>query len=383
GRSLKHLSPELLAVAFDQVGFGGAFFSLDGWMLGCNRKFNEYMELDLDPAQGIHMGRIFAEDDTFWGGSFTDFFASLSGGRRASSEILCRRSDGEEFWGFMSWGMVDNPFTKGPKVVAVSIEDISETKQSSHEVEKYIMELDRMNKELDDFVYVASHDLRSPLTAIFQLSDWLCEDILHMLPEASKEHLEMLHKRVIRMRVLLDDLLLFSRIGRHSYSVERVDVPHLLHDICNFLSFPSNSVVEIKAQVPCLQTHKVPLEMVLRSVIDNTLKHNDKDVCRVSIEVRELETELVFRIADNGPGIPRSFRDQMFGIFRKLDVSREGSGVGLAIVKKTLSLFGGRCELVSQEGEGAEFCVFWPKDTEAVLQSQKLSSTKYKSITTL
>ena len=227
-------------------------------------------------------------------------------------------------------------------------------------------ELERSNQELDQFAYIASHDLRAPLRAIHTLASWIREDSGLILPPPSQEHLVKLQARAQRMERLLDDLLDYSRAGRFRHTPETVDTGELTRNVVELLAPPAGFAVEIGPAMPTILTERVPLETVLRNLIGNSIKHHHapaQGCLRVSALITLPAGEWVeFTVADDGPGIAPEFHARIFGMFQTLRPRDqvEGSGVGLAIVKKMVESRGGQVSVASQTGHGAKFCFTWP-----------------------
>jgi len=218
---------------------------------------------------------------------------------------------------------------------------------------------------LDQFAYVASHDLKAPLRGIDHLANWITEDAAAVLPEPSKEHLTKLRKRVQRMDHLLDDLLAYSRVGRRDGEPEVIDTSALMKEVVALLAPPTGFTVHISADLPALTTPRAPLEIVLRNLLDNAYKHHHQPQAgEVQISAQVLGDFVEFCIRDNGPGIDPQFHEQIFGVFRTLRPRDqvEGSGMGLALVKKTVEYRGGTVRVESAVGKGTTFWFTWPKD---------------------
>jgi len=231
-------------------------------------------------------------------------------------------------------------------------------------VQERTAELERSNQELDQFAYVASHDLRAPLRAVDHLATWIAEDAAALLPPTSQKHLRQLRERVARMDQLLNDLLTYARIGRADGKVETVSIAALLADIITFLAPPMGFQIRSTSVLPVFDTLRVPLELVIRNLISNAIKHHHQPTQgKVEIAVQDLGDFWEFCIGDNGPGIAAQYHDRIFGLFQTLQ-SRdqvEGSGMGLAIVKKAVEQRGGAIRVESTEGQGTTFYFTWPK----------------------
>jgi signal transduction histidine kinase len=229
------------------------------------------------------------------------------------------------------------------------------------------MELERSNRELDQFAYVASHDLKAPLRAIGTLASWIAADAAAVLPEASLGHLTRLQGRIARMDALLDDLLAYSRAGRVRHPLEWVDMAGLVHDVVDLLAPPPGLVVHVDAGMPSLLAERVPLETVFRNLIGNAIKHHhDPARGNITISARRLGAWTEFRVADDGPGIDPAFHERIFAMFQTLRPRDqvEGSGIGLTLVKKLVEMRGGKVTLESSPGHGATFCFTWPVAAE-------------------
>lgn len=250
-------------------------------------------------------------------------------------------------------------------LVLASIVDITERKQAEQMLARYTADLERSNRELDEFAYVASHDLRSPLEGIASLASWIEEDSGTQLPEDSQRHLAQIGQRVLRLQTLLDDLLQFSRAGRRETALELVDVAELVQDIISLLNPPSGFRVKTSGDLPRLETFRTPLQQVFQNLIGNAIKHHDRTDGVVEVSALESEDAWTFTVADDGPGIDPAYHARVFMMFETLRPRDhvEGSGMGLAIIRKLIETHGGQIRLDSEAGNGARFTFTWPKET--------------------
>lgn len=228
-------------------------------------------------------------------------------------------------------------------------------------------ELERSNRELDQFAYVASHDLKTPLRGIQNLATWIAEDAGPVLPGPSIEHLGKLRGRVQRMERLLDDLLAYSRVGRREGKAEIVQVRALLEEVIYLLAPPDGFTIHLPSELPTLVTPHTPLELVFRNLIGNAIKHHHQPTRgQIDIGVQNLGDYVEFCVHDNGPGIDPQHHERIFGLFQVLRPRDEveGSGMGLAIVKKAVEHRKGQIRLESAPGQGATFYFTWPNRSD-------------------
>lgn len=233
----------------------------------------------------------------------------------------------------------------------------------NREMALLIRVLEQKNKELDQFAYVASHDLKAPLRGITSLSSWIEEDLADKLPPESKRQMELLRGRVRRMEGLIDGIHSYSRAGRVRDKPETIALSALLDEVRELLSPRPGARIEYARDLPTIVTEKAPMEQVLMNLVGNALKHAKREDPVARIEVRDGLTELEVSVIDNGPGIAEMFHERIWQIFQTLEPrdTVENTGIGLAIVKKIIEQRGGRVWLESAEGKGSKFCFTWPK----------------------
>src|SRR5579863_312415 len=221
----------------------------------------------------------------------------------------------------------------------------------------------RSNEELDQFAYVASHDLKAPLRGIANLATWLEEDLADALTPAAREHMVLLRGRVHRMEALIDGILQYSRAGRVGTDAERVDVAALLREIVELLAPPADVTIVLGREFPVLDTERVPLQQVFLNLITNAIKYSRPAGAIIRVDAAMTDGTWTFSVADNGPGIPPEFHERIFGIFQTLEPRDkvEGTGIGLSVVKKIVESRGGRVALESAPDAGAIFRFTWPE----------------------
>ena len=277
-------------------------------------------------------------------------------------DLSAARKDGTEFPIEIGLNPVETP--EGSIVVA-SVIDITERKKHEREQYQHMAELERANRDLDDFAYMASHDLRTPLEGIKNLAAWIAEDNADVLPEASQRHLRQMKQRVDRLDRLLQDLLQYSRAGRIDTELSEVDTNALVRETVDLLDPPRGFRVSTVGTLPVLRTARAPLLQVTSNLINNAIKHHDRDEGTVEVSCCEnAQVSTSSPIADDGPGIAIEYHEQIFRMFETLKPRDEveGSGMGLAIIKKIVERYAGRVTVESGDANaGRRFRFSWPK----------------------
>ena len=256
------------------------------------------------------------------------------------------------------------PVIENKKVKSIRgiVQDISLEKESLQKLEQYYQELEKKNRELDQFAYVVSHDLKAPLRGIYNLSMWIEEDLDGKLEEDTKNNLDLLRKRVKRMEGLIDGILQYSRAGRIKQEISQFSLGELIPEIIESTSPAAHVKFDIQENLPTLETEKIWIEQIFSNLISNAVKHNNNAVPEIQISYQIQNQFYEFCIADNGPGIDAQFFDKIFVIFQTLQArdTFESTGVGLAIVKKIITEKGGKIWLASEIGQGTRFYFTWP-----------------------
>jgi PAS domain S-box-containing protein len=268
-------------------------------------------------------------------------------------DLTARRKDGSEFP--VEIGL--NPVAGSQEgLVLAMVTDI--TRRNTMQ-----LELRQANANLEEFMYAASHDLKSPLSGICDLVEWIAEDLgAGVAPEVAR-NLVRVSDRVRRLDRVIDDLLAYARAGATSSDEVLVDPQAVIHAVLDMLPRHAGFVVEACVVAQPFVTSPAPLESMLRNLISNAINHHDRTTGRIDINVADDGRYCVFRIADDGPGIAPAQQERVFRMFQS---SARGdprrSGIGLALTKRLVEAHGGWIKLESAEGvRGTTFSVWWPR----------------------
>jgi PAS domain S-box-containing protein len=243
----------------------------------------------------------------------------------------------------------------------VITQDISERKQAEADREKLIAELTAKNAELERFTYTVSHDLKSPLVTIKGFLGYLEQDAVNGDMERLKEDSKRITNAVDKMAQLLNDLLELSRIGRFVNPMEIVpfdDVARQALELVHGRLQEHRVLVELQPDLPAVYGDKSRLIEVLQNLLDNAAKYmGAQPEPRIQIGCFAGEdNKSIFFVRDNGIGIAPEYREKIFGLFNKLDPLSEGTGIGLALVRRIIEFHGGKVWVESATGKGSAFC---------------------------
>jgi signal transduction histidine kinase len=250
----------------------------------------------------------------------------------------------------------------GKKYVGVQVLDITDRKRMEREREILIKDLETRNAELERFTYTVSHDLKSPLVTIRGFLGYLEEAIKTGNHAKMKADMNRIVEATNKMQLLLAELLELSRIGRIINPPETALFEQLAFEAVKSVSgqIEQRTIqVEIDRGGPTVYVDRARLVEVLQNLIDNAAKFmGHQSQPKIEIGSRSAGNGLtVFFVRDNGMGIPPQYHDRVFGLFEKLDPRIEGTGIGLAIVKRIIEVHGGRIWVESEGyGKGSTFC---------------------------
>ncbi|MCJ2184425.1 PAS domain-containing sensor histidine kinase [Novosphingobium sp. 1949] len=223
--------------------------------------------------------------------------------------------------------------------------------------------MQQTNAQLEEFTYVASHDLRSPLRGIADLVSWIREDLSHTeLPTDVERNFDRIAVRIERAEQMIDDLLNYARVGVRDPQLETLHPQDLIDEALSLVTVPDSFTIEVEVAAMSLQAARAPLCASLRNLISNAIKHHGSDSGRISIRASEEGRFTVFTVEDDGQGIPPGNEERIFKLFHRGSTRVEGDGVGLAFTRRMINANGGMISVTSPGPMGgARFDVYWPR----------------------
>lgn len=271
-------------------------------------------------------------------------------------DLWARRKDGSEFPVEISLGPLQ---TEEGTVVTAAVRDITERKAFERQLADYAESLKRSNRELEQFAYIASHDLRAPLRSLTGFSQLLQRRHADKLDGEAAEFLGYITQSAKQMQSLIDDLLAFSRVSRAEQVLKPVDCEQVLLKVERQLKalIDSRGAQITHETLPAVLGIEHEIMQLFQNLISNGLKFQPDPDPRVHVGVRAEGPGWHFTVTDYGIGIPQEYQDKIFLIFQRLHTTEEyeGTGVGLAICKKIIEHHGGRIWVDSEPGKGSTF----------------------------
>lgn len=236
------------------------------------------------------------------------------------------------------------------------------------EVVEKSRQLARANRDLEDFAGVISHDLKAPMRAL----RFAAEDVRARLDagdiDAARQRLDEVEARTRRMSSMMTALLDYASVGRKSDVAETIETGEIVAEVVRSLALPEGFRVDVTGLWPQLRTVRAALDLVLRNLIENAVKHHDRASGRIEVSARPEAEILVIVVADDGPGIAPVHHETVLLPFRTLarPGQTEGTGMGLAFVKRTVATIGGELAIRSDPAtrRGTEFVLTWPRSIE-------------------
>jgi len=257
----------------------------------------------------------------------------------------------------------------GEIIASVHIaKDITQRKLAEEKQAELVEKVESINKELKDFAYIVSHDLKAPLRGIKTLSDWITTDYSHKLDEKGREQMGLLSSRVERMHNLIDGVLEYSRVGRTEEKQVQVNLNELVPGIIDAIAPPETIAITVDDELPVVKCGQTRIMQVFQNLLSNAVKYMDKPKGKIKVGCVEENGFWKFSVADNGPGIEEKDFERIFQMFQTLSPRDEveSTGVGLTVVKKIVEIYGGKIWVESKSGQGSTFFFTLPKQKMGV-----------------
>lgn len=289
--------------------------------------------------------------------------AMQGGDRVAPVEVQLLRVDGSAFWGVTQAMPID---VSGTTFYMTVFDDISDRRAAEQKIEAANRELVRSNEELAQFAYVASHDLKEPLRMVSSYCDLISDRYADKLDEAGQKFVHYAADGAVRMQSLIDDLLLYSRIGRGGEEAESIELRQVVEEVGHLLS---ESIRETGAtlnvgELPAVSGYRTELVRLFQNLIGNAVKFRGEVPPVIEIAAERKDASWVVSVSDNGIGIAPEYRDRVFGVFQRLHNREQydGTGIGLAICEKIVAQMGGKIRLGENANGGCVFSFTIPDD---------------------
>ena len=237
--------------------------------------------------------------------------------------------------------------------------DITERKIAEEKVKEILEDLARSNKELEQFAYVASHDLQEPLRKVASFTNLLNKSYKDKLDEKAFKYMWYIVDGAKRMQTLINDLLLYSRAGRESIPDEPADLNEILETVKSDIKsvIRKNSAEITSAPLPVVKGNSVQLQQVLQNLILNGIKFRNDEKPKIYVSSEKKKDKWIISVKDNGIGIEKEYSERIFGIFQRLHTKDKypGTGIGLSICKKIIERHGGDIWVEAEPGKGSVF----------------------------
>lgn len=338
-----------------------------GFVVTCNQATIDILGYSAEELESIHVLTLFSSETEALSGADVTHLSSVEG--TATTNV------GRIFPIRISASSFGPRSLDGQSMIYVLV-DITERKQFEQTIQRKVTELARSNQELEQFASIASHDLQEPLRKVQAFGDRLHNNYAEVLDERGLDYLERMKKATARMQTLINDLLVFSRVGTKDEPFVEVDLGEVLQTVLSDLELriqETGAKVDI-GTLPSIAADPMQMHQLLQNLIGNALKYHREGVApivRVEVEIDERASAqgqwiadplCCIRISDNGIGFEDDYAERIFGIFQRLhgQGTYEGTGIGLAICQKIIERHGGSIEAKGRPGEGATFMIYLP-----------------------
>jgi signal transduction histidine kinase len=269
------------------------------------------------------------------------------------------------------WWFVEHPISRRLVGLSQEVADMGAELATSRRallierarLARALEEVERSNRALDEFAHVVSHDLKAPLRGISDYAELLLGGATPIDETDREKHLQRIRELTSRMRQMIDAALAYARVGRSAGRVEHIDTSSLMREIVAYLAPPAGIRVNVADNLPHVEAEAVPFEQVFRNLLSNAITYGRKDGGRIDVTGSDVGPCVELVVSDNGPGIAESQRERIWELFQTSRPS-EGTGLGLALVRRIVESAHGSVTVTSSPSGGAEFRVRWPKTAD-------------------
>jgi PAS domain S-box-containing protein len=355
---------------YDHAPLGYQEYDTEGYITNVSRTDVEMLGYTREEMIGRPIWKLNVDEDTVR----EQVMAKLTGAQPPGKQLerIYRRKDGTTFPVLVEDRLILNE--KGCiKGIRCTVQDITERKRMEQALKKKTEELARSNEDLEQFAYVASHDLQEPLRMVTSYVQLLSKRYKAKLDADANEFIDFAVDGAVRMRKLINDLLTYSRVGTQGKELSPTDSEAVLAQSVNDLSvvIEEYGALVTHDPLPTVMADGPQLEQLFQNLIGNAIKFRSSEPPRVHVSASRNGKGWVFSVRDNGIGIAPEYSDRIFIIFQRLHSRQEypGTGIGLAICKKIVERHGGHIWVESDVGKGATFCFTIP-----VVKAESLSS---------
>lgn len=295
---------------------------------------------------------------------FKEMWKTISSGQIWEGEIRNRAKDGSIYW--VNTTIVPFSDEEGKPYEYVSIRyEITQRKQAEEQLRVYADRLEQSNRELQDFASIAAHDLQEPLRKIQTFGDRLNTRFGNDIPEDGRDYLERMLSSARRMRKLIDDLLMYSRVATQAKAFEKTDLNQVLEGVLSDLELriEQKKAIIRHDPLPTVEADPSQMHQLFLNLIGNALKFHHKEIApEVTVQAKVQRDHCIISIRDNGIGFEEKYLEKIFTIFQRLHGKHEyeGTGVGLAVCRRILDRHGGSITASSTPGSGACFQMVLP-----------------------
>ncbi|GEM_PF-3157795 len=346
----KELEKDRLSL-FENASVGIAL-SVNGKYTNANSKYCAMLGYSLDELSAMSIADTLYQADR---ANLQTHFETVNKKKESYTSVSKRylRKDNSVFWGQLHIAPVYRE--DGSLKYHLSIlEDIQDQKNAESKQAALLSELKRSNTELEAFAQMVSHDLKSPLKGVRTLFEWLKDDYSELYNAEAKENLVAIEERLDKMTGLIDGIMRYTKVSDEGEEDE-VALGKVVDTVIQFVFKPAHVVIKKTGSYPTLLCNRHKMHQLFQNLIDNAVKFCNEETGIVEVKGSEDDDFFIFKVADNGKGIPEKYHNKIFKIFTTLENDPKNTGIGLSIVKNIVNQYGGKIFVSSEIGRGAEF----------------------------